>query len=81
VTISETLLAGRESDNGYWYIGSGRSIAEGPYRTPQQLVAVASDLLANEPSWRVEVFDARGAKVLSYSSEQARSLNASSPST
>ena len=69
---SETLLAGHENANGYWYIGNGRSIAEGPYRTPQQLLSVVSDLLQAEPKWRVDIFDMSGAKVLSYSSEQAR---------
>jgi hypothetical protein len=70
VIESETLLAGHEDPNGYWYIGNGRSIAEGPYRTPQQLLDVASELLAGEAHWRVEVFDVSGAKVLSRSNDR-----------
>lgn len=56
----------REHANGYWYIDQGRSIAEGPYRHPQQLLAVASDLLAAHPKWRIDVFDRAGDKIVSY---------------
>ena len=65
-----TVLTVHENANGYWYIGAGRSIAEGPYRHPQQLLVVASDLLAAELRWRIDVFDAAGGKVISYSSDQ-----------
>jgi hypothetical protein len=76
---TERVLAVREHSDGYWYIGAGRSIAEGPYRYPQQLLAVASDLLAFEPHWRIEVFDVAGSRIISYSSTQIDSadLNAS----
>ena len=42
----ETILAVHGRADGYWYIGAGKSIAEGPYRNPDQLLTVASDLLA-----------------------------------
>jgi hypothetical protein len=68
--VNETILAVREGADGYWYIGAGRSIAEGPYRYPQQLLAVASDLLATEARWRIEVFDVAGSRIISYSSDE-----------
>ena len=66
----ETVLAVHGNADGYWYIGAGRSIAEGPYRHPEQLLSVASDLLAAEPHWRIDVFDVAGNKIISYSSDQ-----------
>jgi hypothetical protein len=66
----ETVLTVRGNANGYWYIGAGRSIAEGPYRTPDQLLSVASDLLAAEIHWRIDVFDVAGNKIISYSSAE-----------
>ncbi len=66
----ETVLAVHGNADGYWYIGAGRSIAEGPYRHPEQLLSVASDLLASEAHWRIDVFDVAGNKIISYSSEQ-----------
>src|SRR5258708_38549523 len=66
----ETVLAVHGNADGYWYIGAGKSIAEGPYRNPDQLLSVASDLLAAEPHWRIDVFDAAGNKNISYSSEE-----------
>src|SRR5258708_8735196 len=66
----ETVLAVHGNADGYWYIGAGKSIAEGPYRNPDQLLSVASDLLAAEPHWRIDVFDAAGNKVISYTSEE-----------
>ena len=68
--IPETVLTVHQNANGYWYIGAGKSIAEGPYRNPDQLLSVASDLLAAEPRWRIDVFDVKGAKIISYSSEE-----------
>jgi hypothetical protein len=67
--IPETVLMVHQNANGYWYIGAGRSIAEGPYREPQQLLAVASDLLAASLRWRIEIFDVSGEKIMGYSSE------------
>lgn len=69
-TKSETVLAVHGNADGYWYIGAGRSIAEGPYRDPDQLLSVASDLLAAEPRWRIDVFDMVGNKIITYSSEE-----------
>ena len=66
----ETVLAVHGNADGYWYIGAGRSIAEGPYRNPDQLLSVASDLLAAEPHWRIDVFDVAGNKIISYSSDE-----------
>ena len=66
----ETILAVHGNADGYWYIGAGRSIAEGPYRDPQQLLSVASDLLATELHWRIDVFDMEGKKIISYTSDQ-----------
>jgi len=66
----ETVLAVHGNADGYWYIGAGRSIAEGPYRNPDQLLSVASDLLAAEPHWRIDVFDTAGNKIISYSSDE-----------
>ncbi|HEY5265018.1 MAG TPA: hypothetical protein VIJ37_08490 [Steroidobacteraceae bacterium] len=66
----ETVMAVHENAEGYWYIGEGRSIAEGPFRHPGQVLTVASDLLAGTLRWRIEVFDAAGGKIISYSSEQ-----------
>jgi len=66
----ETILAVHGNADGYWYIGAGRSIAEGPYRNPDQLLIVASDLLATEPRWRIDVFDVAGTKIISYSSQE-----------
>lgn len=68
----ETVLAVHGHADGYWYIGAGRSIADGPYRNPDHLLTVASDLLAAEPHWRIDVFDVTGTKIISYSSEQLR---------
>jgi hypothetical protein len=65
-----TVLAVYGGSDGFWYIGAGRSIAEGPYRSPEQLLSVASDLLAAEIHWRIDVFDAAGEKIISYSSEE-----------
>jgi hypothetical protein len=65
----ETVLAVHGNADGYWYIGAGRSIAEGPYRDPNQLLSVASDLLAAELHWRIDVFNVDGKKIMSYSSE------------
>jgi len=75
--IPATVLAVHGNADGYWYIGAGRSIAEGPYRSPDQLLSVASDLLAAEIHWRIDVFDVAGNKIISYSSEQlsARDLD------
>jgi hypothetical protein len=67
--IPETVLTVHQNVNGYWYIGAGRSIADGPYRKPQQLLAVASDLLAASLKWRIEIFDVTGIKIMGYSSE------------
>lgn len=66
----ETVLAVHGDADGYWYIGAGRSIAEGPYRNPDQLLSVASDLLAAEPHWRIDVFDPAGKMIISYSSDE-----------
>ena len=66
----ETVLAVHGNADGYWYIGAGKSIAEGPYRNPDQLLSVASDLLATEPHWRIDVFDVAGNKIISYSSDE-----------
>jgi hypothetical protein len=66
----ETVLAVHGNADGYWYIGAGRSIAEGPYRNPDQLLSVASDLLASERHWRIDVFDAAGNKIITYSSDE-----------
>jgi len=74
----ETVLAVHGNSDGYWYIGAGRSIAEGPYRNPDQLLSVAADLLACEIHWRIDVFDVAGNKIISYSSEQ---LNAADLNT
>jgi hypothetical protein len=65
-----TILAVRESTDGYWYIGAGRSIAEGPYRYPQQLLSVASDLLAAAARWRIDVFDSAGNLIITYNSDE-----------
>ena len=64
------VVAVNGSADGYWYIGAGKSIAEGPYRDPDQLLVVASDLLATEPHWRIDVFDVAGNKIISYSSDE-----------
>jgi hypothetical protein len=68
----QTVLAVHGNADGYWYIGAGRSIAEGPYRNPDQLLSVASDLLASELHWRIDVFDVAGNKIISYSSEELK---------
>jgi hypothetical protein len=68
----EKVLAVHGSADGYWYIGAGRTIAEGPYRSPDQLLSVASDLLAAELHWRIDVFDVAGNKIISYSSEELK---------
>ncbi len=65
-----TILAVHESADGYWYIGAGRSIAEGPYRYPQQLLSVASDLLAGATRWRIDVFNAAGKQIITYNSDE-----------
>lgn len=64
-----TVLAVHARADGYWYIGAGRSIAEGPYRHADHLLTVASDLLAEIRRWRIEVFDVSGKMIISYSSE------------
>jgi hypothetical protein len=72
-----TVLAVHGNADGYWYIGAGRSIAEGPYRSPDQLLCVAADLLAAELNWRIDVFDFRGNKIISYSSEELKAADLS----
>src|ERR1700759_2407342 len=64
VDSEEVVMSVRQRADGYWYIGQGRSIAEGPYRHPQQLLAVASDLLAAHAHWRIDVFDCQGTKIV-----------------
>ena len=71
----ETVLAVHGSADGYWYIGAGKSIADGPYRNPDQLLSVASDLLAAEPHWRIDVFDMAGNKIMSYSSDELKAVD------
>lgn len=66
----QTVLDVHGKADGYWYIGAGRSIAEGPYRNPDQLLSVASDLLASEHHWRIDVFDMSGNMIISYSSDE-----------
>jgi hypothetical protein len=68
----QTVLAVHGNADGYWYIGAGRSIAEGPFRNPDQCLSVASDLLASELHWRIDVFDVAGNKIISYSSEELK---------
>jgi hypothetical protein len=75
VQSSATVLSVHGDSDGYWYIGAGRSIAEGPYRSPDQLLSVASDLLALEIHWRIDVFDAAGKKIISYSSEEMKATD------
>jgi hypothetical protein len=70
-----TVLAVHGNADGYWYIGQGRSIAEGPYRSPDQLLCVASDLLATEIHWRIDVFDVAGNKIISYSSDDLKAAD------
>ena len=70
-----TVLSVHGDPDGYWYIGAGRSIAEGPYRNPDQLLSVASDLLASEINWRIDVFDAAGNKIISYSSQEMKATD------
>jgi len=70
-----TVLSVHGDADGYWYIGAGRSIAEGPYRSPDQLLSVASDLLASEIHWRIDVFDVAGNKIISYSSEEMKATD------
>jgi hypothetical protein len=67
-----TVLAVHGKADGYWYIGAGKSIAEGPYRNPDQLLSVASDLLAGEMHWRIDVFDVAGNMIVSYCSEELK---------
>jgi len=67
---TQTVLEVRGHTDGFWYIGAGRSIAEGPYRDPGQVLSVASDLLAAEVNWRIDVFDHAGKRLISYSSQQ-----------
>jgi hypothetical protein len=69
---NQIVLVVREHDDGCWYIGAGRTIAEGPYRRPWQVLAVASDLLASEGHWRIEVFNVSGDRIAVYSSDQMR---------
>jgi hypothetical protein len=70
-----TILAVHGNADGYWYIGAGRSIAEGPYRSPEQLLCVAADLLAAEIRWRIDVYDVGGNKIISYSSDDLKAAD------
>jgi hypothetical protein len=72
---SATVLAVHGNANGYWYIGAGRSIADGPYRSPDQLLCVAADLLAAEIHWRIDVYDVGGNKIISYSSDELKAAD------
>ncbi len=58
-----------EHEDGSWWIRGGWSLANGPYRRPGQLLAVASDLLLDATEWRIEVVDRRGGHLACYSSE------------
>lgn len=62
------IITVHENDDGSWSIGSGRTLAQGPYRRPAQLLAVATDLLQELPEWRIDVFNRRGEQVACYHS-------------
>ena len=66
----ESSRAVHGTEDGYWYIGAGLSSAEGPYRDPQQVLSVASDLLSTDLHWRIDVFDMEGKKIISYTSDE-----------
>jgi hypothetical protein len=71
----QKVLEVRGNNDGYWYIGAGRSIADGPYRDPGQLLSVASDLLSAEIHWRIDVFDAGGNRIISYNSDELQACD------
>jgi hypothetical protein len=60
------IIAVHENEDGSWSLGTGRSLAQGPYRRPAQLLAVAADLLQELPDWRLEVFDRHGQQLACY---------------
>jgi hypothetical protein len=62
------IIPVHENEDGSWSIGSGRTLAQGPYRRPAQLLAVAKDLLQELPEWRIDVFNRRGEQVACYHS-------------
>jgi hypothetical protein len=64
------ILTVRQREDGYWYIGQGRSIAEGPFRRPEHVLAAASDLVASDSHWAIEVFDRAGDLAVRYDSDR-----------
>ena len=62
------IIPVHENEDGSWSIGSGRTLAQGPYRRPAQLLAVAADLLQELPEWRIDVFNRKGEQVACYHS-------------
>lgn len=63
-------LVVRQQENGYFYVGSGRSIAEGPFRRPEHVMAAAADLVPEGAPWAIEVFDKAGNRMMGFASQR-----------
>jgi hypothetical protein len=60
------VMTVRAREDGHWYVGSGRSIANGPYRRPDQLIEVVSDLMGDNTNWRIEVLNGHDTLIAAY---------------
>ncbi len=60
------VMTVRAREDGHWYVGNGRSIANGPYRRPEHLIGVVSDLMGDNTNWRIEVLNANDKLIAAY---------------
>lgn len=71
------VMTVRAREDGHWYVGSGRSIANGPYRRPQHLIDVVSDLMGDNTNWRIEVLNSNDKLIAAYDARELRTVCAS----
>lgn len=66
VNSQPNVMTVRVREDGHWYIGNGRSMANGPYRRPEHLIDVVSDLMGDNTNWRIEVLNANDKLIAAY---------------
>jgi hypothetical protein len=69
------IITVHENEDGSWSIGNGSTLAQGPYKRPAHLLAVATDLLQELPEWRIDVFNRHGQQVACYHSTALSGVN------
>ena len=75
IDTQPNVMTVRAREDGHWYVNSGRSIANGPYRRPEHLIDVVSDLMGDNTNWRIEVLSANDTLIAAY---EGRDLQSSS---